>query len=72
MDWKKVKCNKCQEFKKCKKDNTSKGSPACQRRLKLIPLKEEEDTISSDAASTAMFWSLMQKNQKVKSDEEKE
>ena len=72
MDWKKVKCNKCKNFKKCKKTNISKGSPACQRLLELIPPKEEEKTMSKQAAASAMVWSMMQKNQKVKPDEQKE
>jgi len=72
MDWKKVKCNKCQEHKKCKRTNISKGSPTCQRLLKLIPPKEEEQEVSKDAASAAMLWSMAQENQKVKDDEEKD
>lgn len=68
MDWKQVKCNKCVNFKKCKNTNTSKGSPTCQRLLKLIPPKEEKG-ISKGAASSAMLWSMMQQNQKEKKEE---
>jgi len=72
MDWKTIKCNKCKNFKKCKRTNTAKGSPACQRLLELLPPKEEEKTMSKQAAANAMLWSMTQKNQKVQSDEEKE
>jgi len=71
-DWKKVKCNKCPELKKCKKTNTAKGSATCQRLLKLIPPKVEEKTMSKGAAANAMLWSMMQEHQKVKKGEEKE
>jgi len=64
-DWKKVKCNKCPEFKKCKKTNTAKGSATCQRLLKLMPPKEEK-TMSKGAAANAMLWSMMQDHQKEK------
>ena len=70
MNWKEVKCNKCANFKKCKKTNTSKGSPTCQRLLKLISPKVEEKTISKEAASTAMLWSMMQQHQKEKKEDE--
>ena len=64
MDWKKVKCNKCPEFKKCKKTNTSKGSTNCQILLKLTLPKEEKKGISKEAATSAMLWAIVRQNQK--------
>jgi len=72
MDWKNIKCNKCQYFKKCKKTNTSKGSPACQRLLKLIPEKKKEEGMSKQAATNAMLWGMMQQNKKAEVKNEKE
>ena len=67
VDWKKVKCTECKSFRRCRKDNISKGSQICQERKKLVPKKVVEKTVSEDAAGRAMLWSML--NKKKEKDE---
>jgi len=61
-DWKTVNCKYCKSRKKCRRKNVTKGSRFCQERLKLIPKKQIEKTVSEDKLGTAMVFNMLKKS----------
>ena len=63
VDWDKIKCYECKSFKRCRKENISKGSTLCQRRRKMIPEKKKEG-VSKESATKAMLFHLLKGSKK--------
>ena len=63
MDWKKIRCNKCESFRRCRRDSISKGSVPCEVNLKIREPKDK-DQPSEKAQKLALLSSLLQRGEK--------
>ena len=74
MDWEKTKCTKCESNKWCRTRSVSKGSQACQVKLKLrepyIPQANPSTSMISQAS--ALIYQLMGMRRKQPKEEPKE